>query len=108
MKNKVVIIIIICCLTFSGAVYAQESGFPHTYEVDPPERGYHSDQQHDGPGYRPNQLQDDTPSNNARSQNEFVRKEESAPEESNDDDDIISFNFLYYIIQKYKMSDIVE
>lgn len=25
-----------------------------------------------------------------------------------DDDDVLSFNFLYYIIQKFKMSDIVD
>jgi len=28
--------------------------------------------------------------------------------EGEDDDSVLSFNFLYYIIQKYKMSDIVD
>lgn len=32
----------------------------------------------------------------------------SGAKEDESDDSVLSFNFLYYIIQKYKMSDIVD
>ena len=32
----------------------------------------------------------------------------SGSDASKEDDDVLSFNFLYYIIQKFKMSDIVD
>jgi hypothetical protein len=34
--------------------------------------------------------------------------EKQPPQQPKDDDSILSFNFLYYIIQKYKLQDIVD
>lgn len=35
-------------------------------------------------------------------------EKQSSPPAKEDDDSILSFNFLYYIIQKYKLQDIVD
>jgi hypothetical protein len=35
-------------------------------------------------------------------------KQQQPPPAKEDDDSILSFNFLYYIIQKYKLQDIVD
>lgn len=34
--------------------------------------------------------------------------EKQPPQQPKDDDSILSFNFLYYIIQKYKLQDIID
>ena len=41
------------------------------------------------------------------SQNEAIKAAEKN-EAKRSEEDVLSFNFLYYIIQKFKMSDIVE
>jgi hypothetical protein len=37
-----------------------------------------------------------------------VKAAEKQQQQTKDDDSILSFNFLYYIIQKYKLQDIVD
>ena len=44
------------------------------------------------------------PVGRVREQQPVVEKENGKQE----DEDVLSFNFLYYIIQKFKMSDIVD
>jgi hypothetical protein len=58
------------------------------------------------------QLRDSLAINNKLQRNVYkpssvVPKEKNKSEESNDNS-ILSFNFLYYLIQKYKMQDIVD
>lgn len=36
------------------------------------------------------------------------KNQEESPKAKTDDDSIMSFNFLYYIIEKYKLQDIVD
>ncbi len=47
------------------------------------------------------------PSRNVVRQTPAIPKDESKPRNQTDDS-ILSFNFLYYLIQKYKMQDILE
>lgn len=47
------------------------------------------------------------PPRNAVKQTPAIPKDESKPRNQTDDS-ILSFNFLYYLIQKYKMQDILE
>jgi hypothetical protein len=37
-----------------------------------------------------------------------IKTAEKQQQQSKDDDSILSFNFLYYVIQKYKLQDIVD
>jgi hypothetical protein len=37
-----------------------------------------------------------------------IKAAEKQQQQTKDDDSILSFNFLYYIIQKYKLQDIVD
>jgi hypothetical protein len=37
-----------------------------------------------------------------------VKTDTDVKEEKSDDDSVLSFNFLYYIFQKYKLQDIVD
>jgi hypothetical protein len=37
-----------------------------------------------------------------------LKPSEKQPPPKHDDDSILSFNFLYYIIQKYKLQDIID
>ncbi len=48
-----------------------------------------------------------TPKRNVFKPSPVVPKDESKPKNQSDDS-ILSFNFLYYLIQKYKMQDILE
>lgn len=53
----------------------------------------------DSVGVRPNQVRPAKPQESAKN---------SAKPSSQEDDSILSFNFLYYLFEKYKLQDIVD
>jgi len=59
---------------------------------------------HQHPGLRDSMTVAPKPTNRAISRPEMPREGQKAKHE----DDALRFNFLYYIIQKYKISDIIE
>ena len=48
------------------------------------------------------------PSYNKTSRTQLDESSNSAKNTTEDDDSILSFNFLYYLVEKYKMQDIVD
>ena len=108
MKLKPIYIILVLgfILFESQSLYAQESPvYPDNMEN---ERA----QQYPAPGTgdlktlsntRGSTLSD---SSYVNAQNEALKEAEK--NEAKKEEDVLSFNFLYYIIQKFKMSDIVE
>jgi hypothetical protein len=109
-------------LTVSSFVLnAQEVGTPsfEAHEPDPiRERGIISvppNEATDPPRSQsnPTLTKDSTSSAPAMHRNVFkpspvVPKQENKADADSNDDSILSFNFLYYLIQKYKMQDIMD
>lgn len=127
---------ILSVLAISGAVFAtapdafSQDGAPVEYEVTDPERErYERERIIASPGegdYRylppstppaakdtataaPPQVVPAVP-NTTKPQTPPARKPEKSgtPPSRGEDDSILSFNFLYYIIQKYKLQDIID
>lgn len=124
MKNRLHHILILACIAtaaFATASYGQDSGIPD-YEMTDSER----DKMLYSPGgegeLRPrypvtvNTAPKDSAAFNRTVTPPARLKPEQAPAKSPDkqqptkpdDDSILSFNFLYYIIQKYKLQDIID
>lgn len=58
-------------------------------------------------------IQVSVPKDSTQSRTRVVRSQPEAPKNSSkpssqEDDSILSFNFLYYLFEKYKMQDIVD
>jgi hypothetical protein len=113
-----------------SAVYAQDAGFPvsESYEPEssddvtayspgegeprniPPKTTVVSPAPKDStslsgkPLQRASKSSADTSKNVAKPEQESTSKQEK----KDDDDSVLSFNFLYYIFQKYKLQDIVD
>lgn len=124
MKNRLHHILILACIAtaaFATTSYGQDSGIPD-YEMTDSER----DKMLYSPGgegeLRPRYPATATtaPKDSAAFRSVITPparlKPEQAPGKSadkqqppkHDDDSILSFNFLYYIIQKYKLQDIID
>ncbi len=98
---------------------AQESGSPSFESYDTEELRERdviltppSDPDKKRPTTQVQQVRDSTSSKTLSSRNVVkpapaIPKDESKPRNQTDDS-ILSFNFLYYLIQKYKMQDILE
>jgi hypothetical protein len=91
---------------------AQESGRPSfdAYEKDPSDRVFYSPG--DSSNNLPSKIKDSTAIRMPVKRNVYkpapvVPKEKNESADPNDNS-ILSFNFLYYLIQKYKMQDIVD
>ena len=98
-------------MLLSNNLYAQEEGYPfHNYQ-EPTYQEFNLDEDklliYDHNENRPTRtvqsIQKDSLAFQA-SKNKTTKKVTSDKKE----DDALSFNFLYYIIQKYKISDIVD
>jgi hypothetical protein len=96
----------------SNSGMAQESGSPSfdAYEKDPSDRVFYSPG--DSSGSIPSKIKDSTSIKMPVKRNVY-KPAPVVPKEKNesadpDDNSILSFNFLYYLIQKYKMQDIVD
>jgi len=114
MISKLPHILAVCivgCLTLvSQSAIAQDEGYPHNYFQEQ--------------GYQELNLQDDKALIYEPTENRPTRTIQSIQRDSlainsskakgakkaadKKEDDALSFNFLYYIIQKYKISDIVD
>lgn len=99
-----------CISLLSQGVYAQDDGYPHNNFQEPiyQELNLNEDK---ALIYEPNEnrptrtiqsMQRDSLAMNAAKK----RTEKTSTDKK--EDDALSFNFLYYIIQKYKISDIVD
>ena len=93
-------------------VNAQESGRPSfdAYEKDPAERVFFTRSDSSASSILPRK---DSSSLRTSFKRNVYKPAPVAPKEKNrptntDDDSVLSFNFLYYLIQKYKMQDIVD
>jgi hypothetical protein len=99
-------ILIILSMGSINAV-AQEAGSPsfEAYEKDPSERVFYTH----GDSLESTQRKDTAAVRMPLKRNVY-KPAPAAPKEktSGDDNSILSFNFLYYLIQKYKMQDIVD
>lgn len=83
-------------------LYAQEMSFPK--EEPQKEKSYYSSSYDDEyPDYDSTDIQPGTVITDHQSD-----AASSKQQGKKEDDDVLSFNFLYYIIQKFKMSDIVN
>lgn len=125
MKNRFHHILILTCMAlaaFATASYGQDSGIPD-YEMTDHER----DKMLYSPGgegeLRPrypvtvnNAAKDSAsvirtvppPPARIKSEPSLTKPTEKQPPQKQDDDSVLSFNFLYYIIQKYKLQDIID
>jgi hypothetical protein len=125
MKNRLHYILIFTCIAtaaFATASYGQDSGMPD-YEMTDSER----DKMLYSPGgegeLRPrypvtvtNTPKDSaafrtapvTPPARVKPEQPLNKSPEKQQPPKHDDDSILSFNFLYYIIQKYKLQDIID
>jgi hypothetical protein len=122
MKNRLHHILILACIAtaaFATSAYGQDSGIPD-YEM--------TDHERDKMLYSPSgegELRPRYPVtvNNAAKDSASVIRAVPAPParvkpeqpvnkpavpQKQDDDSVLSFNFLYYIIQKYKLQDIID
>lgn len=118
MKQSLHLTFFTLLVLFAGnAAYAQESGSASFENYDTenlverdrmlPSSGGSGDPP--GPAVKPqrdsSQLR--APKRNVYKPSPVVPKDESKPK-TQSDDSILSFNFLYYLIQKYKMQDIMD
>ena len=117
MKNALHLTLLILMLSgAASAAYGQESGSPsfESYDLEnlvERDRVLPSGGAGDPPRQtvRPQRVSVEilTPKRNIFKPSAVVPKDESNPKNQSDDS-ILSFNFLYYLIQKYKMQDILE
>ena len=102
----------------SGFVLAQEANFPGTesdeLEIDKEQEKMLQTPGELDPAFRETQTSTykDTVALKPTARSTKVQNSDSAKtpvkRPSQDDDSILSFNFLYYIFQKYKLQDIVD
>lgn len=102
-------IIVILSLLIAPKVYSQESyPIPENSETVKNKTQYYSSEDSDWENENV-YTQDST---SLTSNDEEMEEDQKSSSKNNDkkkeDDDVLSFNFLYYIIQKFKMSDIVD
>ena len=111
--------ILLACLTsfstaaVSGGVYAQDSNYPTIEEIR--EDAAFSTWGETDPKTNPVKVAKDSAVTKAAAQRQIkvtetktAKAEESVSKEKEEDDSVLSFNFLYYIFQKYKLQDIVD
>lgn len=108
---------ILLVLSAGNAAYAQESGSASFENYDTenlverdrmlPSSGGSGDPP--GPAVKSHRdsIEIRVPKRNVYKPSPVVPKDESKPKNQSDDS-ILSFNFLYYLIQKYKMQDIID
>jgi hypothetical protein len=121
MKFHRILFVLLVCLISSfvaGEAYGQEASFPGT-ETEDPELHKERDKLMAAPGeldpaFRKTQstatLKDSATFKPALKATKTQTPDASKqpPRPSQEDDSILSFNFLYYIFQKYKMQDVVD
>jgi hypothetical protein len=129
MKKKLHHILISFCVALTAVTttsFAQDSG-SSDYEITDPERDkLERDRIINSPGEgdtryipRPQGISNTTARDSAASKTstpvapsrlkpEPVKPADKQAPPKQDDDSILSFNFLYYIIQKYKLQDIID
>jgi hypothetical protein len=116
MKNSLHFTLLVLLLFTAGSAFAQESGSPSFENYDSEnlverDRMVPSGGSVDPPKsvVRPQRdtAQVKAPKRNVFKPSPVVPIDESKPKQQGDDS-ILSFNFLYYLIQKYKMQDILE
>jgi hypothetical protein len=125
MKINLQNILILFSLTFLGfvnAAIAQESSMPEMEVMDTEkerERVLYSPGEADTryiPKNQTQQVKETTQTSQPSNQSLKYKHEKPAPtpkstvekQSKNEEDSILSFNFLYYIIQKYKLQDIID
>jgi hypothetical protein len=135
MKKKLHHIVLITCLAsaaFIAPSYAQEAGIPDLEASDSERDKLDREKIINSPGEGDSRYvaPRTTPTNATSSSRDVATKDsvrvnpvltparirpehptksvEKAPPSKQEDDSILSFNFLYYIIQKYKLQDIVD
>ena len=105
MKRSILYSILTVGLMFIiPSLYAQESSYP-IEEGEKEKRYYNSSYDDERP---PASADSTTVRANTNSARTTENQRSSEKPQGKKDDDVLSFNFLYYIIQKYKMSDIVD
>jgi hypothetical protein len=122
MKLQQILFVLLVCIISSFGVeeaYAQEASFPGT-ETEDPELYKERDKLMAAPGeldpaFRKIQststLKDSVifkPALKATKTQTPDASKQPPKQPSQEDDSILSFNFLYYIFQKYKLQDVVE
>ena len=103
--------ILFLTLFATGAALAQESGFERSMEPESEQDLNLNSNKNAGANPVPESQQFQQADIQKPQEQTFDRDRKTSadePDEEQSDDDLISFNFLYYIIQKYKMSDIVD
>jgi hypothetical protein len=113
--------ILLACLTsfstiaVSGGVYAQDAHYPTIEEIR--EDSTFSTWGETDPKTGPVKVAKDSAVANSKAstqrtikvtESKSAKAEESSDKEKQEDDSVLSFNFLYYIFQKYKLQDIVD
>jgi hypothetical protein len=102
MKRRtdyIVLIVGLLLMAFAVPSWAQEKSYPIIEEV--------SDSEQD-------RYVDESPDNETASRDSVAlrpalpKSKEKSDKQANEGEDALSFNFLYYIIQRFKMSDIME
>ena len=125
MKIKVHYILILTCIAFTAAIdstFAQDSSVADFEAADSERDRIERDRIINSPGEGDTRY---VPRNPTIRDSVIARPSLSAPslkpkteqpakpidkpsQPKQDDDSILSFNFLYYIIQKYKLQDIID
>lgn len=130
MKIKIHYILLLTCIAFTAAIhstFAQDSSVTDFEAVDSERDRIENDRIINSPGEgdtryvprNPTSGQNTTsrdsviarpglPATSLKPKTEQPAKSEKPNQPKQDDDSILSFNFLYYIIQKYKLQDIID
>lgn len=119
MKIKLRHLFFVLCLAIlaPGGLRAQDASYPiaDSYELEiekTRERGVYSAGEFDPSLINKNQVLRDSimarPTYNRSSRTQLDESANAAKNTGEDDDSILSFNFLYYLVEKYKMQDIVD
>ena len=117
--HHVLFVLSLVILTPGGilSLQAQDASYPipDSYDLEiekARDRGVYSAGEFDPLLNNKNQVIRDSimssPTYNRSSRSQLDETANSAKNTTEDDDSILSFNFLYYLVEKYKMQDIVD
>lgn len=106
MKRRadyIVLIVGVLLMSFIIPAKAQEKTFPITEEVSETEQDKYPDDSPFNDDLQKSAFRDSISVRPAAN-----KSKEKSEKQTNEGEEALSFNFLYYIIQRFKMSDIME
>lgn len=101
--------LILMALTGSAISLTAQDGIPATKRSEMEERGIQSRSDDDEISYtNPKASAADSSFSKSPTTTNQNKTQKQQEVQEGEQEDVLSFNFLYYIIQKFKMSDIVD